>query len=221
MRAPPLFAVKERVGMREAYDTVRGPAQCEFVEKRSRFIGYITPVGTAGEAADFLASIRARHHDARHNCHAFTLYDGGILRYSDDGEPQGTAGMPILEVIRREGLWNVAVVVTRYFGGILLGAGGLTRAYAHAAKLAVDAAERVSMCPCTRILLEAPYPQYERVLQLLQKHGAVVMDSVFTQSVTLDARLKTQALAGFEADLTEFSGGSIEVLERAEEFAAI
>ena len=116
------------------YRTIRAAASAEFVEKRSRFIGYISPVTTQQDAIAFIDSIKSKHWDATHNVPAYIIRDGNICRFSDDGEPQGTAGMPILEVLRHENLTDCVCVVTRYFGGILLGAGGLCRAYTKAAK---------------------------------------------------------------------------------------
>ena len=121
------------------YRTIRAAASAEFVEKRSRFIGYISPVTTQEDAAAFIDSIRSKHWDATHNVPAYIIREGNICRFSDDGEPQGTAGMPALNVLQKEGLTDCVLVVTRYFGGILLGGGGLVRAYSHAAKIAVDA----------------------------------------------------------------------------------
>lgn len=207
--------------MPESYDTVAARAQDEFTERRSRFIGAVAPAENEEEARAFIADRRSLHRDAGHNCYAYVLREGGVLRYSDDGEPKGTAGLPILEVVRREGLFDVAVVVTRYFGGILLGAGGLTRAYAHGAKLAVDSAKRVTMCPCSLFMLETPYPFYERVQLLLQKHGAVILDTDFGAGVTFRARMRTGAAAGFQKELAELSGGALAPMEIGEEFAPI
>ena len=111
------------------YITVKNSGEDEFVEKRSRFIGYCKPVKTQDEAVSFINEIRSKHWDATHNVYAYVLSDGQIMRYSDDGEPQGTAGVPVLDVIKKMGIVDVVVVVTRYFGGIMLGAGGLVRAY--------------------------------------------------------------------------------------------
>ena len=124
----------------EEYWVPYGPAEAEYVEKRSRFIGQIWPADSEAEARARIEEARKRHYDARHNCWCYLIREGGVLRYSDDGEPQGTAGQPMLNVFQREGVWNVCCVVTRYFGGILLGAGGLTRAYGGTAKLALNAA---------------------------------------------------------------------------------
>ena len=125
--------------MTEYYIPTRA-AESEFVEKRSRFIGYIKPVETEAEARAFVEEIKKRHYDARHNCWCYLLREGGVVRYSDDGEPQGTAGQPMLGVFEKEGITDLVCVVTRYFGGILLGTGGLLRAYTKGAKDALDAA---------------------------------------------------------------------------------
>jgi len=217
-----LFAFEGGLLMPEqSYDTIAAPAAAELVEKRSRFLAEIRPVSDESQCAAFVAEQKARYHDARHNCSAWILRVGNILRYSDDGEPQGTAGVPILEVIRREGLTDVAVVVTRYFGGILLGAGGLNRAYSHSAKRAVDAARRVRMCRCALFMLEIPYPLYDKVQLLLGQHGAAVLDSAFGVDVTLTLRLEASALPALEARLTELSGGQVRPVLLGEEFAAI
>ena len=122
------------------YYVPTAPSETEFVEKRSRFIGRVKPVETEEEARAFVEEVRRRHHDARHNCWCYLLREGNVLRYSDDGEPQGTAGQPMLGVFEKEGVTNLVCVVTRYFGGVLLGAGGLVRAYTQSAKDALDGA---------------------------------------------------------------------------------
>ena len=130
------------------YYTISKPAKGSFIEKRSEFIGHIAPVKTNDEAVAFINSIKAEHRKAKHNVYAYILRQDNISRYSDDSEPQGTAGMPVLDVLRKRGLTDVCVVVTRYFGGILLGGGGLVRAYSHAASIACDAADIMHMCLC-------------------------------------------------------------------------
>ena len=139
------------------YYTISKPANDSFIEKRSEFIGYIAPVKTNDEAVDFINSIKAMHRKARHNVYAYILRNDNISRYSDDGEPQGTAGVPVLDVLQKRGLTDVCVVVTRYFGGILLGGGGLVRAYSHAASLACDAAHIMNMCLCRRLKIKTDY----------------------------------------------------------------
>lgn len=141
----------------EEYKTLRAPASDEFTEKRSRFIGYAQPVSTQVEAAAFIERIKKQHHDATHNVFAYLLREGQLERYSDDGEPQGTAGIPVLDVLRKQGVTNCAVVVTRYFGGILLGAGGLVRAYSHAAAIALGKAGIVTMAHCAILDIACDY----------------------------------------------------------------
>lgn len=200
------------------YHTILTAAEDEFTEKRSRFLGAIAPVSTPEEAAAFLAARKTLHREARHTVFAYRLLDG-VERYSDDGEPQGTGGQPVLEVLRRLGLTNVCVAVTRYFGGILLGAGGLTRAYAHGAVIAAAAAERVTMCPCTECTLRMDYSQYGIIGNLLPDHGAEVLDTAFTDIVTMQLRLRSPAVAGLTLALSEATGGTVCPLIDREVFA--
>lgn len=204
----------------DSYITVEAPACGEFVEKRSRFIGEIRPVSSEEEAAAFLAEKRAAHRDAGHNCFAYILRAGGAMRYGDDGEPQGTAGVPILEVLRREGIVDAAIVVTRYFGGTLLGANGLVRAYTRAAKLAVDAAARVEISRCADFSVRVAYPLYDRLALLLSDAGAAVLDTAFAADVTVRARLPAGGLDAFSRRLTELSGGCAAPFDLEECFAS-
>ena len=150
-----------------AYKTIYDPAQASFIEQKSEFIGYIAPVKTNEEAVAFIESVKAQHRKARHNCYAYVLRDGMISRYSDDGEPQGTAGPPILDVIQKSGLTDVCIVVTRYFGGILLGKGGLTRAYSTGASMAVNAAGLMIMCEAYELTLTLDYSLYDKINYVL------------------------------------------------------
>ena len=193
----------------EEYTTIRAAASDEFVERRSRFIGYIAPVRTEEEAAAFISEKKARHWDASHNVYAYILREGQTRRYSDDGEPQGTAGVPVLEVLQREGLVDVAAVVTRYFGGVLLGAGGLVRAYSHAAKLAVDAAERMVMSECAELSAMFSYDQYGRIERLLAKYGARTLGSDYAADVTLRVLMKANRVEAFQRDLAELTAGRV------------
>ena len=144
-------------------------AESEFEEKRSRFISHVFLVESEAEARARIDEMKKKYYDARHNCWCFVLHDGTV-RYGDDGEPQGTAGQPMLNVFQRENVENVVCIVTRYFGGILLGAGGLTRAYAKAAKDALDNAGKARMQPFSVLLLECPYPMFERIKLLIEGH---------------------------------------------------
>lgn len=194
------------------YVTIAQRAEDDFFERKSQFIGYIAPVSSEEEALAFLAEIRAKHRDARHNCFAYILQNG-VKRASDDGEPQGTAGVPIMEVVEREGLTDVIVVVTRYFGGILLGAGGLVRAYAHAAKLAVDAAQRKVMSPAVLVEMQMDYNQYGRINNVLSKYTAIVQDTAFTDMVTMRILFIERDVETFRAELTEMTAATVEAVE--------
>ena len=153
--------------MSKKYITVKKRAEDSFEEKKSEFIGYVKRVTTEEEAKEFVAEIKSMHKQARHNCYAYIVGENmGIQRYSDDGEPQGTAGIPILEVIKKQGITDCAIVVTRYFGGILLGAGGLTRAYIKGASIAIDAAGVVEKVHGARVSIEIEYDLYGKIMNL-------------------------------------------------------
>ena len=196
------------------YKTIRAPAQDEFVEQRSRFIGRIAPVTTEDECAAFIAGVKAQERDARHNVFAYVLQNG-VRRCSDDGEPSGTGGVPALEVLVREGLCDVAMVITRYFGGILLGAGGLVRAYSHAAKLVVDAADVVIISECRVLRLEMAYPFYGGVQRVLPRYNARVQDSDFGAAVRLDVLIRAERVQAFADEITELGAGGIPVTQLA------
>ena len=157
------------------YYTVSEAAEASFIEKRSEFIGYIAPVKTDEEAVNFINTIKAKHRKAKHNVYAYILRKDNISRYSDDGEPQGTAGVPVLDVLQKRGLTDVCVVVTRYFGGILLGGGGLVRAYSHAASLACDAAHTMDMCLCHRLKICTDYGMYGKLTYILPNFETITV----------------------------------------------
>ena len=170
--------------MSQNYKTIREKyAVDSFIEKKSEFISYVARVESEDEAKEFISSIKKKHADATHNCYAYVLKGTEIARFSDDGEPQGTAGMPILEVIKREGLVGVCVVVTRYFGGILLGAGGLVRAYAKGAKIGIDKAGISEFCQHVTFDFEVSYSDYEKVLRDLDKNGVLCSGTDFGENV--------------------------------------
>ena len=202
----------------ESYLVPFGPGEAEFVEKRSRFIGQVWPVDSEEEARRRIEETRRRHHDARHNCWCYVLRDGNVLRYSDDGEPQGTAGQPMLNVFLKEGVTNVCCVVTRYFGGILLGAGGLTRAYGGTAKLALDAAGVSRMRLWSTLAVPCSYALYERMRLLTEQSGGVIADTDFGTDVVLSVLMPSELVERFRANVTELSAGSVEVLVEEEAF---
>lgn len=201
------------------YKTVKHSASDEFTEKRSRFIGYVRPVQTAEEATAFVAEIQKKHWDAKHNVYAYILRDGNVKRYSDDGEPQGTAGVPTLDVLEKSGVTDVAVVVTRYFGGILLGGGGLVRAYSHAAHLALAAGEIVTMGLCSVLTVEAEYPFYAKLLPFLEKTAAKILDTDFSEKVRITLSMDSTLEADFCNKIFDFSGGQVMPQKIGEKFA--
>lgn len=194
------------------YRTVKEFATDQFIERKSRFIGYIMPVTTEEEAQAFVARISKEHRDAAHNVYAYVLRENNISRCSDNGEPQGTAGVPTLEVLLKEGLTDVCVVVTRYFGGTLLGTGGLVRAYSHAAKLAVDAAQVMNMTTCATVTVACSYSFYGKLTYMLPEYGVLVKDTDFADQVTLTLQMKESVRADFEKALTEASNGQVEAV---------
>lgn len=196
-------------------------SETEFVEKRSRFLGHVWHVETEAEARNHIAEMKSRYHDARHNCWCFLLREGSILRYSDDGEPQGTAGQPMLEVFRREGIENVCCVVTRYFGGILLGAGGLHRAYTRSAKDALDAAGISVVRRWLSASLHCPYPLFERMKLEIEAHGGVTESSDFGADVLLQVLLPEAQFDPFQETVTDLSAGAVPLTRLGERFQAV
>lgn len=203
----------------EEYLVPTKDAQDEFVEKRSRFIGYLFHTPTEEEAVARIKEMREKHWDATHNVYAYIIHKGAT-RFSDDGEPGGTAGMPTLQVLQREGLEDVCCVVTRYFGGILLGAGGLVRAYAHGAKLAVDAAGKSIRRIWDVIYLPVPYSWYERILQEIQRFGGVVRETQFGADVELEVLTPQGQTQDFLARIVDLSAGTLEGMVAGQEYRA-
>ena len=200
------------------YLTISESAKDSFIEKRSEFIGYIAPVKTNDEAVAFINTIKAEHRKAKHNVYAYILREDNISRYSDDGEPQGTAGVPVLDVLKKRGLTDVCVVVTRYFGGILLGGGGLVRAYSHAASLACDAAHIMDMCLCHRLKITADYGMYGKISYLLPNYETITVNSDFGSDVTLEILVLSEKLEALKKELTEVTGGSADIEDCGELF---
>ena len=203
----------------EEYLVPTRDAQDEFVEKRSRFIGYLFHTPTEEEAVARIKEMREKHWDATHNVYAYIIHKGPT-RFSDDGEPGGTAGMPTLQVLQREGLEDVCCVVTRYFGGILLGTGGLVRAYAHGAKIAVDAAGKSIRRIWDVIYLPVPYSWYERMLQEIQRFGGVVRETQFGADVELEVLTPQGQTQDFLARVVDLSAGTLEGMVAGQEYRA-
>ena len=205
----------------DSYKTIEREAADEFIVKKSRFIGYAKPVTTAGEAVAFIEQIKKKHWDATHNVYAYVLRDGQTRRYSDDGEPQGTAGIPALDVLLKSELTDLVVVCTRYFGGIMLGAGGLVRAYSHTAKIAVEAAGIIAMAQCTIAEVTCDYALYGRLLPLICSHGAVVEDTAFADNVTLRFQIPCADYPALDAAVVDPSFGQVQCRALCEVFAKI
>ena len=193
-------------------------AESEFTEKRSRFISHLWRVETEAEARARIEEMKKKYYDARHNCWCYLLKEGNIVRYSDDGEPQGTAGQPMLNVFQREEVANVCCVVTRYFGGVLLGAGGLTRAYTKGAKDALDAAGIARMSLWTPWDVPCTYPLLERVKLDIAAAGGVIRDTAYGADITLRAAFLQENASAFGKKLTELSAGSLQMTAVGEEF---
>ena len=206
--------------MPQDYLTISDFACPEFVERRSRFIGYIKPVTSEAQALEFINSIRAKHWDATHNVYAYVLREQNTCRYSDDNEPQGTAGMPVLDVLRKSGLTDVCVVVTRYFGGILLGGGGLVRAYSHSASLAVQAAGMILMRSCAMCSLECTYNQYGKLSSLVPENGGTVDNADFSDKVTLSFHIPADEVQRLQKLVTETTCGTVEIIKDEERYFA-
>ena len=203
------------------YKTVEFEGCDEFIEKKSRFIGYVKPVKTVEEAAEFIAKIKSKHWDATHNVSAYVLRENNIQRSSDDGEPSGTAGVPVLDVLLKENLVDVCVVVTRYFGGTLLGAGGLIRAYSHGSKIAVESGNIITMAPCKIMSCLVDYSFYDRMNILLTEFNANVENSDFADKINITFSLKADLVEELNSRLIEISNGKYSLKELGEKFAKI
>ena len=196
-----------------------GYGEDEFVEKKSRFIGRVWPVETEQEALEKIQQMKKQHYDATHNCWAYVLRDGA-MRFSDDGEPGGTAGNPMMQVLQKEQIYNVVCVVTRYFGGVLLGAGGLVRAYTKGAKIAIDAAGKSMKRVWTVLYLPCPYTYYERVKLEVEAFGGIIRDTQFGSEVELEILLAEGQTQGFLDRITDMTAATVEAMETGKEYRA-
>lgn len=186
------------------YLTIEKEAACETVVKKSRFIGAVYPADSQEKAAEKIAAVRKQYWDARHNCSAMVIgEDGSFRKFSDDGEPQGTAGVPMLEVLARSGLTNVLAVVTRYFGGVLLGAGGLARAYSSAAGCALKSAQIVRMVPCAVYGISLPYASYGKLETMARQGGYALENAVFGEEAAVDILVPQDLREKFLAETAE------------------
>ena len=195
------------------YKTLMKRASDSFIVNKSRFIGHGAPVESEEEALGFLAEMRREYQDASHNCYAYILRENNAARHSDDGEPGGTAGVPIYEVLRKEGLTDVCCVVTRYFGGVLLGAGGLVRAYTKGAKDAVDAAQIKCMAEAVKRAVTVDYGLYGRLAQVFADFDARVEDERFADNVRIVLHIRAENSQKLTDKLVDVCNGAVSVEE--------
>ena len=195
------------------YKTIARRCEARFIEKKSEFSGYLCPVQTEEQAVAFIEEIRAMHRKATHNCYAYILRENNAARHSDDGEPGGTAGVPIYEVLRKEGLTDVCCVVTRYFGGVLLGAGGLVRAYTKGAKDAVDAAQIKCMAEAVKLAVTVDYGLYGRLAQVFADFDARVEDERFADNVRIVLHIRAENSQKLTDKLVDVCNGAVSVEE--------
>lgn len=205
--------------MLTAYKTVLRPSETEFTEKKSRFIGHCFPAAAEEEALARLNEMRRRYADATHNCWAYNL-EGGIMRFSDDGEPGGTAGMPIMDTLIKRDIKNAIIIVTRYFGGILLGSGGLVRAYSRSASDALSAAGCGVMSPCRVLEFAVDYPRYGGIEGFV-KANSIVDDIEFLENVRFRVTVPEERADEFIADIIEKTDGRAEPEAAGERFVAV
>ena len=203
----------------DEYLVPTGFGEDEFIEKKSRFIGRIWLVESEEEAQEKIQQMKKQHYDATHNCWAYIIKDGPA-RFSDDGEPGGTAGNPMMQVLQKEELFNVVCVVTRYFGGVLLGAGGLVRAYTKGAKIAINAAGKSMKRVWSVLYVPCPYSFYERVKLEVAAFGGIIRNTEFTSEVELEILVAENQTQAFLDRLTDMSAATIEGMETGKEYRA-
>jgi len=193
------------------YKTIKKCTNITFTERHSEFIAYLCPVQTNEEAVNFINEIRAMHRKSTHNVYAYILRDSNITRYSDDGEPQGTAGVPVLDILKKNALTDVCCVVTRYFGGILLGGGGLVRAYSTSAKLAVESSDILNMCECYATEINMDYNLYSKISYIFPQYEIKEVSSKFEENVHLEILVKEQFFNSLKEKLIDISNGKIDI----------
>ncbi len=191
------------------YKTIRHEAEAEIIEKKSRFIAAAKPVTTEQEALDFINSKRSRFYDASHNVYAYILSENNIARFSDDGEPSGTAGMPVMEVLKKEGLTDLVVVVTRYFGGTLLGAGGLIRTYGKSAKEGIVAAGITERIYCHEVIVTAGYEWLGKLRHMIESGGYLPGETMYDETIHMSVYVRHDLREKFQKELTELSNGAL------------
>lgn len=191
------------------YSTVKNDSCAKYEDRKSVFIGRARHVTTESEAMEFVKEIKKREVGARHNVYAFVLKNGSVVRSTDDGEPSGSAGLPVLDVIRKNGVTDICIVVTRYFGGILLGTGGLVRAYTNAAKLALDGAQIVTYTIYDELCIECTYSEYQRLIPIITSCGAIIDGTDYSDKVLLSFAIKSEDAPMLSKRISEATNGKI------------
>lgn len=194
-----------------SYKTIRNRCEASFIEKKSEFIGYLCPVTTEQEAIDFINEIRAMHRKATHNCYAYILRDNNTARHSDDGEPGGTAGVPIYDVLNKTGVTDIACVVTRYFGGIMLGAGGLVRAYSKGASIALEVADIMTMEIADSLKITTDYSFYGNITSIAAEYEAIIRNTEYTDNVSVFLDVKNELADKLKDKLIDKCNGRVEI----------
>lgn len=204
--------------MKEIYRTVKNTACAELVEKRSRFISTVKPAATEAEAVEFINELKQKYWDATHNVYAYIIEENNIMRYSDDGEPSGTAGMPVLDILKKEGLTNLVVVVTRYFGGILLGTGGLVHTYSRSAKQGVLAAQMIDMLLCRELRIKCDYTLLGKIQNEIHNKDIIEGEVTYTDNVEIPLFIPVGDFERFKADMVELTNAKAELIDGATEY---
>lgn len=204
-----------------SYKTLKSDGISEFVEKKSKFIAYAYPMKSEAEVSERLEYLRKKYYDATHVVYAYKLRENNLQRFSDDGEPQGTAGVPVLEIINKNELTDVLIAVIRYFGGTLLGAGGLVRAYSKSALLGIEAAEIATMCECVNFEITCPYNMLGKIQYVLNENNAVKCDILYAENITLKYYIKESELESLKNKLTDALGGTVEISEKGMSFQPV
>lgn len=206
------------ISKREAYKTVEKPGEAVFIDRKSKFIAHTKPVKTEQEALDFLQEMRSEYSDANHNVYAYVIAENNIFRYSDDGEPGGTAGMPVLDTLRKDGIVDVITVVTRYFGGTLLGTGGLVHAYTAAASESLENAGKITRILCDVSDVTVDYSLSGKVQYLIATKGYFLEKTDYSETVTFTVCTEKKETAGFEKELSEACAGRAAVRKAGERY---
>ena len=193
------------------FKTINGDSFSDFTEKKSRFITYASHVTSQSQALDFLKKIKEKHWDATHNVYAYILKNNQIQKYSDDGEPRGTAGIPVLNVLIKSEIYDIIVVVTRYFGGTLLGAGGLVRAYSNGCKLALQNANIISVHLCQKLSINFDYSLYSQIQALLSNYHYKILNTSYSNDVTLELAVHLSSFDKLSTDLLDVTSGKIAI----------